>query len=348
MSKITVIIPIYNSEFFLNRCLDSVIKQSFTDLEIILVNDGSTDNSLKICEEYKKVDPRILLIDKKNGGVSSARNIALEKATGKYIGFVDSDDEINKLMYEKMHDAMESSSADLVLCDYIRTLDGNVKEFEMNLKKGFYNNRKDLDDILLDYVSFNSRFVLNQFTPTKLFKTSIIKEHKLKFHTSLKVGEDHLFTAQYIALCKGIYSLQGEKLYNYIINNDSATASYNENLYKNLTLFNSLLHDLDNISIPKDLFDRYVYSGFIWHLHKIFINELNKNNNNNLSHSLKIIKSALNEPYAQKAINYNALIVPKKYTPYLVLSKINAISPIYFLTKIEYLYFKFKNKTKTK
>lgn len=344
MAKITVIIPIYNSEKFLYRCLNSVINQSFKDLEIILVNDGSKDKSLKICNEFKEKDARIILIDKENGGVSSARNIAIEKATGKYIGFVDSDDEIDKFMYEKMYNAIENNNADLVLCDYIRTLNGEVKEFEMKLEKGLYNTKETLNDILLDYVSFNSKYILNQFTPTKLFKTSIIKDNNLKFNINLKVGEDHLFTAQYIALCNSLYSLQGEKLYNYIINNDSATASYNENLYKSLTLFNSLLHDLKNVSISKDLFDRYIYSGFIWHLHKIFINELNKNNHNNLSHSLKIIKAAINEPYAQKAINYKGLIIPKKYQPYLILSKIKAAYLIHLLTKVEEQYFKIKNK----
>ena len=94
MDKITIIIPVYNSESYLEECLDSVIKQDYSNLEIILVNDGSTDKSIEICIKYSQIDSRIVVINSINKGVSSARNIGLKNANGKYVIFVDSDDEI--------------------------------------------------------------------------------------------------------------------------------------------------------------------------------------------------------------------------------------------------------------
>ena len=99
--KISVIVPIYNVEDYLHRCVDSIINQTYTNLEIILVDDGSPDNCLKICDEYAKKDSRIKVVHKKNGGLSDARNAGLEIATGEYIGFVDSDDYISLYFYEK-------------------------------------------------------------------------------------------------------------------------------------------------------------------------------------------------------------------------------------------------------
>ena len=104
MSKISVIVPVYNVEKFIKRCLDSIINQTMRDLEIILVNDGSTDNSGKICDEYAQLDNRITVIHKENGGLSSARNTGLDVATGEWIAFVDSDDYIEKNMYEVLYE----------------------------------------------------------------------------------------------------------------------------------------------------------------------------------------------------------------------------------------------------
>ncbi len=116
---ISVIIPVYNVEKYLPRCLDSVVAQTYTNLEIILVDDGSTDTSGKICDEYAKRDARIKVIHKQNGGVSSARNAALKICTGQYVGFVDSDDYIERDMFEYLLNLIISSKADLARCEII-------------------------------------------------------------------------------------------------------------------------------------------------------------------------------------------------------------------------------------
>lgn len=120
MSLISVIVPIYNVEKYLHRCVDSILKQTYGDLEIILVDDGSTDNCGKICDEYAKKDRRIKVIHKENGGQSSARNVGLDYATGEYVSFIDSDDFIHPQMLEMLYKAVTDFDVEMACCDFFR------------------------------------------------------------------------------------------------------------------------------------------------------------------------------------------------------------------------------------
>ena len=116
MPKISIIVPVYNVEKYLEKCIDSILNQSFRDFELILVDDGSTDNSGYVCDRYKDQDNRIIVIHKENGGVSSARNRGLDIARGDFIGFMDSDDFIHKDMYKILYDNLIKNEADLAIC----------------------------------------------------------------------------------------------------------------------------------------------------------------------------------------------------------------------------------------
>lgn len=127
-SLVSVIVPIYNVERYLNRCINSIINQSYQNLEIILVDDGSPDNCPQICDEWKKRDRRIKVFHKRNGGLSDARNCGLEQATGEYIAFVDSDDYIGKTMYETMITAIEKTGSNLACCGrFYKSFNGEKK-----------------------------------------------------------------------------------------------------------------------------------------------------------------------------------------------------------------------------
>lgn len=127
--KVTVIVPIYNVEKYLKRCVDSILLQTYKDLEIILVNDGSSDNSLHLCKQFCEQDERIVLIDKRNGGLSDARNAGLQQATGDYVCFIDSDDFILPTMIEKMMHKIIIDQADICVCDMEYLYDDGVKSF---------------------------------------------------------------------------------------------------------------------------------------------------------------------------------------------------------------------------
>ena len=200
---LSVIIPVYNVEPYLEQCLDSVVNQTYKNLEIICINDGSTDNSLKILEKYQKKDERIKLINQKNKGLSEARNAGLDVATGEYIAFVDSDDYLELNAYEE---AMKVMLAD-------RSVD--LVEFNV---RSFTNENSQILVRNVEYV--NQQQVLNfklkkhaGYVWNKIYKHSIINKQRVRFIPNL-IHEDTFFSIAYIISCNQKYFLD-KKLYNY-------------------------------------------------------------------------------------------------------------------------------------
>lgn len=181
MTEVSIIVPVYNLEKYLPKCIDSILNQTFTNFELILVNDGSTDLSGEICEKYAKEDSRIKVLHKKNGGVASARNVGLEIAKGNYIGFVDNDDFINKYMFEKLYENAVHYSADIVVCDYLEVTDEQSckpMQQDMNYKVEHYTNTEALNQL---YTTNNVTFVVPW---NKLYKRHLFKGIKYKVGNS--------------------------------------------------------------------------------------------------------------------------------------------------------------------
>lgn len=148
--KISIIVPIYNMEQYLERCLLSLIHQDYQNLEIILINDGSTDNSINICNKYKKIDNRIIVINKEHSGLSDTRNIGIKKATGDYIGFVDSDDYIDKDMFKNLIEGAEKYQCEISMCDLVETYNPNEKAKRDPLNYIKMNKKQALEQLLYD------------------------------------------------------------------------------------------------------------------------------------------------------------------------------------------------------
>ena len=166
---ISVIVPVYNVEKYLERCLDSILNQTYSDLEIILVDDGSTDTSPEICDAYAKRDERIRTFHQKNGGLSAARNTGLDNARGDYIGFVDSDDQIVPTMYESLLVAMENEKADIAIGNFAYLDEQGRKAGEsFPLKKAVYSGIQAMEQLLCDAVHFVS-------SCNKLYRKDIYK-----------------------------------------------------------------------------------------------------------------------------------------------------------------------------
>ena len=159
---ISIVVPVYNVEDYLKECLESIIKQTYRNLEIILVDDGSTDNSGRICEEYKEKDSRILVIHKKNGGLSSARNEGIKHAKGNLIQFVDSDDYLELDMIELLYNMLKNNNADISICSFYILKNKNVYT-DANYSKCLYNKVEGIKELLIDQTIRNHVF-------TKLFK----------------------------------------------------------------------------------------------------------------------------------------------------------------------------------
>lgn len=188
MDKITIIIPVYNVENYLKEAVESAINQTYKNIEIILVDDGSKDNSGKMCDEFAKIDNRIKVIHKPNGGLSDARNAGLNIATGKYIMFLDSDDFFELDAVEVMYKEIEDKSADYVIGNYIN-VDENGKKWSkpvFDLEK-FKPFKLSIDD------HFNSFFIMNSGVWNKIFRKEFIDKLNLKFEVGLP-AEDAIFT----------------------------------------------------------------------------------------------------------------------------------------------------------
>jgi len=204
---ISIIIPIYNVEKYLPACLDSVLAQTYQNLEIILVDDGSPDGSGAICDAYAASDARIRVIHQKNGGVSSARNTGLDAASGAFIGFVDPDDYIEPGMYEVLYNQLQASGADIVQCGYVWEEDGKEDVFfhhsgEIQLHDGLYCIQELLTVEKPWWAVWN-----------KLYRSKLLQE--LRFCTGLRVGEDILFTFQIFLQINQLVSVK-RPLYHYV------------------------------------------------------------------------------------------------------------------------------------
>lgn len=212
-AKVSVIVPVYNLEDYIDRCIESIIKQTYTNLEIILVNDGSVDDSLNKCYELAQKDNRICVINQSNGGVSSARNSGLEKASGKYITFVDGDDVISPNMISLLINQFNSDEIQLSCC---RTKKINVYDCEFPEKNIIFSQSK-VDDCY-------KRLLLEKFDMSacgKLYSKSVIGD--IRFEVGKKINEDKFFLFEYLFYSEGSVAYTNEQLYGYYEREDSVT-----------------------------------------------------------------------------------------------------------------------------
>lgn len=217
MRKISVIIPVYNVEKYLTKCLESIVNQTFEDIEIICINDSSTDNSLKILNEFAQHDNRIKVISQPNGGVFSARHAGMETANGDYLLFVDSDDWIDTTLIEKAYKKITETKTDVLIFGAYTVKNNNVSNgmYSVNkISKKFKNKILTLDDYK------NNIF---KFCPTawsKLYRRNFIVENNIRFQ-EMKDSEDQLFYIHTMLKAKSIYILN-ENLYYYVKNREGS------------------------------------------------------------------------------------------------------------------------------
>jgi len=216
MPIISVIVPVYNVEKYLKRCIDSILNQTFKEFELILVNDGSTDNCGKICDMYKRKDKRIRVIHKENGGLSSARNAGLDIAKGKYIAFVDSDDYINKNMYDILYSNLIKTDADISLCNFEYVYDNNnfsVNQSIDNYDYLIFNNIEALNKL---YSENNTNIVVAW---NKLYKKELFEGLR---YTEGRIHEDEFIIHELLYKSKKIVCTNAE-LYYYLKRQGSIT-----------------------------------------------------------------------------------------------------------------------------
>lgn len=218
---LSVIIPVYNVENYLNECLDSVINQTLEDIEIICIDDGSTDNSPHILKEYSKKDKRIKIITKENGGQATARNLGIKEAQGEYIAFVDSDDFIEPTMFEKLYTKAKDNNLDIAMCK-ITTYDNQTEEIKDNVWYYMLGVFRDFDKDIFNHKDTREFTCHIAVTPyNKIYKTTLLKENNILFPEGLIFEDEKFFYDTYLRAKR--VSIVDEFLYYYRINRKGST-----------------------------------------------------------------------------------------------------------------------------
>ena len=261
MPFLSIIVPIYNAEKYLEECIDSILAQTFTDYELILVDDGSIDKSSLICESYKERYSFVKVIHKKNGGLVSARKAGVEVAQGKYIGFVDSDDKIKKTMYQKLCDEATKKNADVVICDVLQWSGEKMYSIKQGLKGGLYS-KEQLEKEIYPYMLFIGNYYEFGFLPAmwnKIYRSEILRKNQLLVDNSIEIGEDAACSYFCILDADRVSYLKNEYEYYYRLNSDSMCQKWtNKKIWNASVLLDYLYEQL--IRYDKDkIMEQYWY-----------------------------------------------------------------------------------------
>jgi glycosyltransferase involved in cell wall biosynthesis len=266
--KVSIIVPVYNVEKYLSRCMDSLLNQTLRDIEIILVDDESPDNCPGMCDEYAQLDSRVRVIHKKNAGLGFARNSAIEIAIGEYIAFVDSDDYIDRRMYEILYNNAKELELDTVFCKYCRiSNEGKIHLYSDDDEFQVFANENQIKGVLLDMIGTEPSYTVDRkyemSTCTAIYSNSIINKFKIRFCSEREIiSEDLFFQIDYLQNAKKI-AMTDNTLYYYCINQISLSHSFREDRFER----NLLLHH----EIEKKLIGIFGNSRHLLRVDRMFI-----------------------------------------------------------------------------
>ncbi len=264
---LSIIVPVYNVEKYLNRCIDSIRNQTYSNWELLLIDDGSTDGSSTICDEYADIDGRIKVTHIANGGVSNARNIGLELATGEYIAFVDADDFCEKNMYADMMDNMLNYAVDMVYCGYSVYEESDRSKRE---KKPASMGVKTSEETLNEYFGKIKGHRYSWAPWNKIFSRKLIGD--MRFDTSIACGEDLVFSINTLLVAKNVF-LNNNCYYNYCIRGRSASRTYGitKNKYDDIKAWEMLMLKFSDNKIIYDSISTITYSRKVYLLAEAYI-----------------------------------------------------------------------------
>lgn len=215
MPKLSIVVPVYNVEKYLNQCIDSILEQTFADFELIIVDDGSTDQSGSICDGYARSDQRITVLHTENRGVVTARRTGVNCAQGEYTAFVDSDDWLDPDFYSCIFENAGNTDADVLICKYVIRAAGCV---ETTLHRTGYYNRKELESAVFPHMMYDVRTEQYHITPSlwdKIFRTQLLREVYEGVDPTVTLGEDAVCTYPCIARANSLYILENDAYYHY-------------------------------------------------------------------------------------------------------------------------------------
>jgi len=344
---VSVIIPVYNVEKYLRKCIDSVLEQTLSQIEIILVDDGSTDRSGEVCDEYQKNYSNIKVIHKKNAGLGYARNSGLEIAKGKYVGFVDSDDYIACNMYELLVANAERYKADASYAlDRRFWKDSPDSKVKQTSTKTTVYDESNIREYVLHRIgtppNYQDDMLYEAIVCSGIFKLDLIKENNICFVSEREIiSEDIIFDIDFLPLCKTIVHCDAQ-VYYYRSNPKSLTMKYRSDRYsKNVELLGIMRKKLSKYYTDEEMFEslgRY----FITFVRVCFINEVSHLRSNGLACCKRNITKICSDSELQDLLNkYDYKSMPKKYAIVCSLTKMKTAT---LLILIIYAQLKIKGK----
>lgn len=313
MVKYSLIVPVYNVQDYLHQCIESILKQTYKEFEVILVDDGSTDNSGKICDEYAQKDNRIKVVHKINAGLVSARKEGLKSSSGEFIINIDSDDWIENILLEEIEKIINVYSPDVIAFNFFYNTFSKQTIKEHNLKEGYYDKNALEKEIYPKMLYDNSQpfysFGLRPNLWGKVFRRNILYNNQLEVDDRITLGEDAACTYPTMLQAKSLFVLN-KPLYHYRYNEKSITNSYKKNMLENNEkLINHLFNKLgNNHNLNKQI---YHYIAFL-----LFLSIFNEvKNNETLFKKAKKIRDFFSKEYyveSLKIIDYSSLSFKKK------------------------------------
>ena len=312
---ISIIVPVYNNEKYLKRCLDSILNQTYKNFEVILVDDGSIDSSSKICDEYSNKYSNIKVIHKKNGGLGNARNKGLEFAKGKYIKFIDSDDYIRSDHLKNLHDAIEKYESDAVLSGYTRVTNGNEIIKSNIFSRKIFEGDKILNEIVPCFIGTNpgQNDYIEMSVCMALFKREIIQKNKIKFKSERNfISEDLVFDLEYYPKCNKV-CFSNDVGYCYCDNENSLTTKYREDRFEKQVYLSKYVEDITKKLKIYDCSKQRIFNTLISIARYSIKLEVKYVNQNTFTKVINNIKKICNNDYLINAFkNYNNDYVPLK------------------------------------
>lgn len=297
----SIIIPIYNVAPYLERCIKSILSQDFTDYEMILVDDGSSDKSGQICDDYARRYDHIRVIHKENGGLSSARNAGAEIATGEFIWWIDSDDWVEEQSLSILYHAAKNKQPDIVKFNHIRVTD--TEEVVLSsAAPGNYMQRHETDTLLRQALKETSKFVLSAWS--HIYKREFLVQEGLHFISERKIGsEDYLFSLQAMLVASSMVVLQ-DALYDYELRAGSLSQRYKENAPQKYTDLYLQLRDFYEHAGALSAYEQDMNWFYVWHLIRgiCISNEYVVSENHPLSVARKNVALLLSMPDFQRAV----------------------------------------------
>lgn len=314
---ISVIVPVYNTSKYLSKCIESILSQTYSLFELILVDDGSKDDSLEICKLYQKKDSRVIALHQKNAGVSAARNKGMSVAKGSYFCFIDSDDFVENILLEKLYYTLKKTGADISICGFNNISSKGITP-KRNIRKEITGKERIADFVLENYLG-----ALASSPCGKLYKK--IQLEQLSFDNKISIGEDLKFNIQYFAKINKIVVIE-DCLYNYIDVEGSLTHIYKTGYYEaicnvyetTLKYLTQIVENIDSINLKNVNYKLFSYC--VWFISQNVAKS-------NFKKSRRFIKMVCNSKLLQKAVcdlpevplaqKVYAICIKKKYVLWL-------------------------------